>query len=140
LIGSQQVGMNQQTVDSVTLILPRSALLEVGTDVSLVEVPAMAGTPGFFVTVPTSQVLTLTDGFISVTIPRSSLPPGASLPTGALIPTGTLSEVFTATGPLLVQTVRSGAPQVAPNAPRSVPGLRLASTLSHGRFLAAAGR
>ncbi len=44
---------------------------------------------------------------------------------------GTLSEVYSATAPLVVNALQTGSSHGGPNAPRQVPGLRLISALSH---------
>ena len=51
--------------------------------------------------------------------------------------TARFADVFAATGPLIVSALQTGLPIRAPNAPRSVPGLRLARTLSLHRNLGA---
>jgi hypothetical protein len=140
LVGSQMVGTSGQTTQTVTLVLPASSLIQVNPGVSVVEVPPMAGTPGFLVSVPTNQILTLPNGFISVTFPLSSVPAGVTLPTNNLVPTGALADVYAATGPVLAQESRSGAGQVAPNGPRTVPGLRLPSALASGHYLGMNGQ
>ena len=66
-----------------------------------------------------------------VLIPSSDLRPGTPLPAVSTVPTGSLTDVFTATGPLILSALKSAIPHSGPNAPRSIPGLRLAGVFAH---------
>jgi hypothetical protein len=111
---------------TVTYVLPPSSLLTIGDLVSIVAVPSSGNLPGFVATVPTTNIRTLTTGFISVQIPQSQIPANAPPPTNLSELTGALSNSFAATGSVIVSALQTGAPVRAPNAPFSVPGLRLA--------------
>ena len=44
---------------------------------------------------------------------------------------GSLSDVYSATGPLVANALQTGSPHGGPNAPRRIPGLRLVTALPH---------
>jgi hypothetical protein len=73
----------------------------------------------------------LSSGLIAVQIPQSSIPLNAPPPTITTQFTGTFANVFAATGPLIVSALQTGLPLHAPNAPFTVPGLRLERVLAH---------
>jgi hypothetical protein len=136
LIGFSQTQTGQtSTTGLVTYVVPQSAILVFGNPTSTVAIPASGGLPGFIVQVPTTNIRPLSSGLIAVQIPQSSIPPNAPPPTTTTELTGSLSTVFASTGPLIVSALQTGLPLRAPNAPATVPGLRLARVLAHDRNL-----
>ncbi len=132
LIGFQAVGTDQQDNDTVTYTLEPSNVTIQG-DTSLVQVPASGGLAGFFAVVPTVNLRTLNSGLVEVQVPRDLIPSNAPQPMMETLPTGVLGDVFAATGPLLAESLRTSAPLRAPNAPLTVPGLRLVGNLTRSR-------
>jgi hypothetical protein len=129
LIGFSQTQASQSsTSGSVTYVLPPTSLVSVSSPDSIVAVPSSGNLPGFVAVVPTTNIRTLSTGFISVQIPQSQIPANAPPPTNQSELTGALANVFAATGSVIVSALQTGAPVRAPNAPQSVPGLRLAHT------------
>jgi hypothetical protein len=127
LIGFSQTQASQASTSStVTYVLPPSSLISVSDPDSIVSVPSSGNLPGFVAVVPTTNIRTLTTGFISVQIPQSQIPANAPPPTNLTELTGALANSFAATGSVIVSALQTGAPVLAPNAPASVPGLRLA--------------
>jgi hypothetical protein len=127
LIGfSQSQSSQSSTASTVTYVLPQSAIISLGDPNSVVAVPSNGNLAGFVATVPNSNIRILSTGFISVQIPQSQIPANAPPPSNLNQLTGALANVFAATGPIIVSALQTGLPVRAPNAPRSVPGLRLA--------------
>ncbi len=136
LIGVSQVQSSpSSSTGTATYVLPQSSILSVGDPNSVVAVPSSGSIPGFVAVVPTTNIRTLSSGFISVEIPQSSIPANAPPPTNVNLLTGSLADVFAVTGPLIVSALQTGLPLRAPNAPATVPGLRLARVLAHDRNL-----
>jgi hypothetical protein len=132
LIGFSQTQSGQTSTSGlVTYVLPQSSILSLGDPDSIVAVPSSGGLAGFIVTVPTTSIRPLPSGQISVQIPQSSIPPNAPPPTNTTQLTGTFADMFAATGPLIVSALQTGLPLHAPNAPTTVPGLRLARVIAH---------
>lgn len=134
LIGFSQTQSGQSSTSSlVTYVLPESSIvfpLQGGPN-ALVEVPSSGGLPGFIVSVPITNIRPLPSGLFAVQIPQSSIPPNAPPPTTTTQLTGSFAAVFAQTGPLIVSALQTGLPLHAPNAPSTVPGLRLARVLAH---------
>jgi hypothetical protein len=124
-----------QTPDTATYVVPPSAVLSVGPTDSTVAIPASDGLPGFIVQVPTANIRPLSTGLVAVLVPLSLIPANAPPPTPVSELTGELGAAFSSTGSLIVSALQTGLPIRAPNAPASVPGLRLARALAHDRFL-----
>jgi hypothetical protein len=105
-----------------------------GAGEALIQVLPSGGAAGFFATVPTSNVRIATEGppiTGSVLIPQSSIPSGFPMPTASSISIGTFASTYSETGPIELQIFNAAVKQVSPNAPDSVPGLRLAPYLLH---------
>ncbi len=136
LIGVTQIQASQSSsTGTVTYVLPESSIVTFSTPDSIVSVPSSGGLPGFIAVVPTSNIRTLSSGYISVAIPQSEIPANAPPPTNVSLLTGSLADVFANTGPVIVSALQTGLPLRAPNAPATVPGLRLARVLAHDRNL-----
>src|SRR5205814_1732421 len=75
----------------------------------------------------------LPDGLVAVLVPLNLIPPNAPPPTSVASLTGAFANVFASSGALIVSALNSGLPLHAPNAPATVPGLRLARLLAHER-------
>jgi hypothetical protein len=121
--------------NTATYVVPPSAILSIGDPDSIVSIPSSGGLPGFIVTVPTTNLRTLSTGDVAVLVPLSSIPPNAPPPTPVSELNGELGTAFADTGPLIVSALKTGLPLRAPNAPPTVPGLRLARAITHDRFL-----
>jgi hypothetical protein len=107
---------------------------EGGDGQAVVQVLPSGGAAGFFATVPASSVRITSEGppiTGSVLIPESSIPTGFPTPTASTISIGTFASTYAATGPIELQILNAGVQQAAPNAPSTVPGLRLAPYLLH---------
>jgi hypothetical protein len=129
------IGVSQNTTSgNVTYILPPSAVT-IGDPTSTVVVPSSGNLQGFIAVVPTGNIRVLSSGQVSVQIPQTSIPPNAPPPTSNSQLTGALADVFAGTGSLIVSALQTGLPLRAPNAPLSVPGLRLAKVVTHDRSL-----
>jgi hypothetical protein len=105
-----------------------------GNGEAVVEILPSGGSPGFYATVPEANVRIATEGppeTGSVLIPESSIPAGFPTPSASSISIGTFAATYSATGPILLQIFNAEVQQVSPNAPDSVPGLRLAPYLLH---------
>jgi hypothetical protein len=127
LIGFNSAQASQSIATStVTYVVPQSAILSIAEPDSIVSVPPSGNLPGFVATVPTSGIRILSTGFVSVQIPQSEVPANAPPPSNLTELTGALANVFAETGPVIVSALQTGLPVKAPNAPYSVPGLRLA--------------
>jgi hypothetical protein len=133
LIGFDQVTPDAATADTVTYILSPSDV-SIGTDNSLVRVPADGNLPGFFATVPTTSIRILDNGMYSVAIPRDQIPANAPVPSSVITVRGTLADVYSSTGQVLQTALNTGSPLRAPNAPRTVPGLRLVGVQARNRL------
>jgi hypothetical protein len=123
------------TVPLVAFSIPAEATIQsIGEVTSIVQVNPSGGAAGFFATVPTANVRissetpTVTG---SVLIPQTSIPSGFPTPTASTVSIGTFASTYVSTAPILDQILNAGIKQVAPNAPNSVPGLRLAPYLLH---------
>jgi hypothetical protein len=127
LIGFNSAQASQSAATStVTYVVPQSAILSIGDPDSIVSVPPSGNLPGFIATVPTSGIRILSTGFVSVQIPQSEVPANSPPPSNLTELTGALANVFAETGPVIVSALQTGLPLKSPNAPASVPGLRLA--------------
>jgi hypothetical protein len=127
LIGfSNSQASQSTTAATVTYVLTQSDILSIGEPDSIVSVPSSGNLPGFIAVVPTSGIRFLSTGFVSVQIPQSEVPANAPPPSNLTELTGALANVFAETGPVIVSALQTGLPVRAPNAPFSVPGLRLA--------------
>jgi hypothetical protein len=124
-----------QVPDTATYLVSPSDVLSVGDPNSVVSIPSSGGLPGFVVTVPTANIRTLSSGQVAVLVPLSSIPSNAPPPAPVSELNGELSTAFSATGSLIFSALQTGLPLRAPNAPRTVPGLRLARAISNDRFL-----
>jgi hypothetical protein len=124
-----------QAPDTVTYIVPPTSIISVVDSTATVAIPSSGGLQGFVVTVPTSNLRTLSSGLVAVLVPVSLVPPNAP-PAETVSPlAGAFADVFSASGPLIDSALNTGLPIRAPNAPLSVPGLRLARALSLHRKL-----
>lgn len=110
------------------------ANVTLGTDTSLVQVPPQGGFAGFFATVPTKNIRQLDDGRYQVAIPTSLVPDNAPPPTQVSAAQSPLSQSFTTTGPLINAAIQTGNAREAPNAPFTVPGLRLMQAFSRNNY------
>jgi hypothetical protein len=133
LIGVSQTNQST-TTGTVTYVLPQSSIT-IGDPTSTVVVPSSGNLPGFIVQVPTTNIRVLSSGLVSVQIPQTSIPPNAPPPTSSSQLTGSLADVFAGTGSLILSALQTGLPLPAPNAPLSVPGLRLAKVATHDNSL-----
>ena len=119
----------------IAFSVPAQATIQtVGQSSSVVQVNPAGGSPGFFATVPTSNLRIASSGppiMGSVLIPQSLVPSGFPTPTASTISIGTFATTFVSTAPLMLQILNAGVRGVSPNAPNSVPGLRLAPYLLH---------
>ena len=150
LLGSTQVSGVTSAVDAtatgnstttpapdplIAFSIPQQATIQmIGAATSMVQVAPSGGSAGFFTTVPTSNVRIASQGpplMGSVLIPQSSLPSGFPTPSTSIISIGTFSPTYNTTAPLLDQILAAGVKGASPNAPNSVPGLRLAPYLLH---------
>jgi hypothetical protein len=131
---STLIGFNQVPSGFVTYVVPESdVLLIAGQPNATVLVPANGSVPGFTVVVPTTSIRPLSSGLVAVEIPLSEIPANAPPPTNVSQLTGTFADVFAATGPLIFSALQTGLPLPSPNAPVTVPGLRLARLLAVDR-------
>ncbi|WP_435018319.1 hypothetical protein TA3x_000283 [Tundrisphaera sp. TA3] len=125
------------TAQSVAFSIPDQATIQsMNGPTSIVLVAASGGVPGFYAEVPTASIRVLESGPTirgSVLIPTTSIPAGFPTPDTTFLSNGTFSATYAATGPLLEEILDSGAAGVAPNAPKSVPGLRLAPFLKRNK-------
>jgi hypothetical protein len=136
---SSTTGTATTTVDPlVAFSIPSEATIQsidAGADgQAVIQVLPSGGVPGFFATVPESDVRIASEGppiTGSVLIPQSSIPTGFPTPAASTLSIGTFSATYAATGPILLQIFNAEVQQVSPNAPDSVPGLRLAPYLLH---------
>ncbi len=136
LIGVTQIQAGQSSsTGTVTYVLPESSIVTYSIPDSIVSVPSSGGLSGFVAVVPTTNIRTLSSGYISVAIPQSQIPANAPPPTNVSVLTGSLADVFASTGPVIVSALQTGLPLRAPNAPATVPGLRLARAIAHDRNL-----
>jgi hypothetical protein len=121
----------------VTFKIPQqAAMVSLGNETSVFQILPSGSTPGYYVTIPTANILTYPPGSAvtaSIQVPVSLLPPGIAVPSAPGVPTGPLSAVYTATAPVLSNALRVAAPRPAPNTPHTVPGLRLVAALNHNR-------
>jgi hypothetical protein len=140
LIGFSQVSTSQQTGNTVAYIITSADILSISTDTAVVQIPASGGVNGFVATVPVTSLRVLANGDYQVQIPLDQVPTDAPPPQVITNVTGSLADVFTSTGTNLDTALISGAPQRAPNAPRTVPGLRLISLLGNSSLFPAASR
>ncbi len=119
----------------IAFSIPQQATIQtIGSATSVVQVAPTGGSAGFFATVPTSNVRVASQGpplVGSVLIPQSSLPSGFPTPSTSIISIGTFAPTYNTTAPLLDQILAAGVKGASPNAPNSVPGLRLAPYLLH---------
>src|SRR5262245_29743041 len=126
------IGLSQVS-DTATYVVPTSSILLLGQPTSQVLIPSSGGLPGFIVSVPTTNLRPLSDGQVAVLVPLSLIPVNAPPPTSVSALTGSLADVFATSGALIVSALNTGLPLHAPNAPPTVPGLRLARLLAHER-------
>ena len=119
----------------IAFSIPDQATIQsLGESTSIVQVNPSNGNAGFFATVPTSNIRIASQGppmTGSVLIPQSALPSGFPIPGTSVISIGTFASTYVTTAPLLDQIFNAGVKAVSPNAPNSVPGLRLAPFLLH---------
>ena len=119
----------------IAFSVPDQATIQsIGASTITVQVNPSGGVAGFFATVPTANLRIASPGppiTGSVLIPQSLLPAGYPTPSTSVISIGTFSSTYVTTAPLLDQILNAGVKGVSPNAPNSVPGLRLAPFLLH---------
>jgi hypothetical protein len=119
----------------VAFSIPSQATVQsTGDSTSVIQVNPLDGVAGFVVTVPNANLRISSEGppiTGTVSIPESSLPTGFPVPSTSVISIGTFSPTYVATAPLLDQILNAGVKAASPNAPSSVPGLRLAPFLLH---------
>jgi hypothetical protein len=95
------------------------------TDPMIVTIKGPTQSQDTYVSVPVSDIQgSSTNG--TVTLPLDQVPSGAPLPPTSTVPTGSLTQVFTATGPIILSALKSAVPRSGTNAPHTIPGLRLA--------------
>lgn len=141
LLGSPAVAdvMNYTSGGSATLTDTVSYRLDpanvaLGTDTSLVRVPPQGGFAGFFATIPTRNIRLLDNGQYQVAIPIAMVPDNAPPATQVSAAENPLSESFTSTGALINAAIQTGNAREAPNAPTSVPGLRLMRAFANNNY------
>ncbi|WP_435005623.1 hypothetical protein P12x_003441 [Tundrisphaera lichenicola] len=129
-------GVSSRAVTTDPLVafsIPDQAVIQsIGSTKTVVLVNATGSSPGFYAEVPTSNLRILDSGppvTGTVEIPRSAIPPSFPIPNPTFISIGTFSTTYATTAPLLNQILNAGVKRIAPNAPNSVPGLRLAPYL-----------
>jgi hypothetical protein len=131
-------GTATATEQLVAFSVPQQAtVVSIGTEVALIQVNPVGEIPGFFTQVPATNIRVLDPGpplTGSVLVPISALPPGFPIPASTSIPVGTYASTYSSTAALLAQMINAGTPQVAPNAPNTVPGLRLVPYLQQNRL------
>jgi hypothetical protein len=126
--------------DSVTYQVPSEATYAIvpGSTTATVQVLPVGATRGFVVIVPITSIRTLSpagSGNAEVQVSVSLLPSDVPRPATAAASNGPLSQTFTSAGAVILSAFRSAVPRNGPNAPRSIPGLRLAGAFAtHGNF------
>jgi hypothetical protein len=131
LIGVTVVSDSLETQSTVRYLLSGSSdLLSIGSETALVQIPANGSVAGFIATVPTSSVRARSDGLYTVDVPRDQIPTNAPAPITINEVTGSLQTTYLQTGPILANALQTGRHTGTPNAPRTVPGLRLSSLLA----------
>jgi len=119
----------------IAFSIPGEATIQsIGESTTIVQVNPLDGSAGFITTVPNANLQIASEGSPitgSVLIPQSSLPTGFPLPSTSVISIGTFAPTYVSTAPLLNQILAAGVKAASPNAPNSVPGLRLESFLLH---------
>jgi hypothetical protein len=133
LIGFSPSQSGQTSSSGVIYVVPVSSILAVNGATSTVSIPPSNNFAGFIVEVPTSNLRLLSDGTVSVLVPQDQIPVNAPPPTSTAQLTGALADVFSVMGPLIASALQTSLPLKAPNAPASVPGLRLARLVAHTR-------
>jgi hypothetical protein len=131
LIGFSQQQTGQNSSSTVTYVVPQTSILAVDGATSTVSIPSSNNLAGFIVVVPTANLRLLSTGDIAVQVPQNLIPPNAPPPTSTAQLTGALADAFSVIGPLISSALQTSLPLLAPNAPRSVPGLRLARLVAH---------
>lgn len=117
--------------ETVAYAVPSQARISsLGPDQTQVEVLPTPSSQGFFANIPTANIRTNQDGTATAQVPRSVIPSDVVVPVAPSLPTGPLSDVFTSTGPVILSAYSSSVPRPGPNAPRSIPGLRLSSAFA----------
>jgi hypothetical protein len=119
----------------VAFSIPDQATIQsTGDTTSVIQVNPLDGAAGFVATVPNANLRITSQGpplVGSVLIPQTDLPSGFPIPTTSVISIGTFSPTYVSTASLLDQILNAGVKSASPNAPNSVPGLRLAPYLLH---------
>jgi hypothetical protein len=142
LIGVNVISDRLQTDNTVRYLLPdASAILAFGSASATVQIPPNDGVDGFIAEVPLANLRKRSDGLYTVDVPRDRLPANAPTPVTINVVTGALQQTFQETGPILSSALLTGQHTPTPNAPRTVPGLRLARFLgTNAAFPAAAAQ
>lgn len=124
--------------ESVTYQVPSEATYTIvpGSDSATVQVLPVGTTKGFVAMVPIANIRTLApagSGNAEVQVPITSLP--ADVPRPVTLPSanGPLSQAYTSAGAVILSAFRSAVPRNGPNAPRQIPGLRLAGAFATNR-------
>ena len=124
--------------DTVTYKAPSEAIYTIvpGSESATVQILPTAATRGFVVMVPISGIRTLApagSGDAEIQVPVSLLPSDVPRPATPAVSNGPLTGAFTSAGAVILSAFRSAVPHYGPNAPRAVPGLRLAGAFATNR-------
>ncbi|MFO0960814.1 MAG: hypothetical protein U0800_25820 [Isosphaeraceae bacterium] len=126
-------GASATATDTVSYRLD-PANVTLGTETSLVQVPPQGGFAGFFATVPTRNIRQLDNGLYQVAIPTAQVPDNAPPATQVTAAQTPLSQTFSSTGGLINAAIQTGNVREAPNAPSTVPGLRLMNAFANNNY------
>jgi hypothetical protein len=134
VIGVQVTSDQAATEETVRYLLPNDTyIVERGTDTATVRIPENQGIPGFEASVPLGNLRFPANGTVTVDVPRSQIPANAPAPLVINTVTGQLKGTYQGTGPILQSALLTGVHTITPNAPRTVPGLRLSKQLGSNR-------
>ncbi|MDB5349056.1 MAG: hypothetical protein JWN86_303 [Planctomycetota bacterium] len=126
--------------DSVTYQVPSEATYTIapGAAMATVQVLPVGSTRGFVLMVPISNIRTFApadSGKAEVQVPSSLLPADVLRPPTPAVSNGPLTQTYSSAGAVILSAFRSAVPRSGPNAPRSIPGLRLAGAFAtNGNF------
>lgn len=134
VIGVSVISDPSQTDETVRYLLPTAqSILSIEGSTATVQIPPNQGIDGFIAEVPTTNLRLRADGIYAVDVPRDQVPANAPPPLVINVVSGALQSTFQATGPILANALLTGAHRATPNAPRTVPGLRLSKFLGRNR-------
>jgi len=129
--------------DTVTYQAPAEATYSIvpGSSNATVQILPIGSTRGFVVMVPISSIRTLPPAGsenAEIQVPIALLPADVARPQTPLISNGPLTQAYTSAGAVILSAFRSSVPRNGPNAPRTIPGLRLAGAFAKNRNFAIA--